>query len=234
VLGRWLAPARRRGVELLDLPETSDDVRAAAMRDLERSNTLFGGARSLLRALRPLLASRGGTTVLDVATGTGDIPARIRAEDSEVRIIGLDGSPALAATAARRTDAALAADALRLPFRDASVDIVTCSQALHHFFDDDARRLISELHRVARGHVVISDLRRSPFAAIGFWIAATLLRFHPVTRRDGVTSVYRGFTGEELRALVSGVTGVTPVIRRGLFWRITATWRVRHDSITTG
>jgi ubiquinone/menaquinone biosynthesis C-methylase UbiE len=232
VLARWLAPARRRGVELLDLPETPDAVRAAAMRDLERSNTLFGGTRSLLRALRPFLTPGNSTTVLDVGTGTGDIPARIRAAHASVRVIGLDASPALAATAARRLDAAVAGDALRLPFRNAAVDIVMCSQALHHFVDEDARRLIAELHRVARGRVVISDLRRSPFAALGFWVAATLLGFHRVTRDDGVTSVYRGFTADELRALVSGVTGITPVIGRDFFWRITATWAVRPDSIT--
>ncbi len=233
MIGRWLAPVRRRGIELLDLPETTDAVRAEAMRDLERSNRMFGGTRSLIRAVKPLVADSHSLTMLDVATGTGDIPARIRKEITPAAfVIGLDGSPALASAARRRLDAAVTGDALRLPFRDASIDIVTCSQALHHFFDEDARRIIAELHRVARRHVVISDLRRSPLAALGFWVAATALRFHPVTRLDGVTSVFRGFTPRELRQLVTEVTGVTPTIRRGLFWRISATWPARHDSIT--
>ena len=231
---RWLAPARRRGVELLDLPDTPDVVRAAAMRDLERSNALFGGRRSVARAVR---AIRGRVSpaprVLDVATGTGDIPADLRAVlGGRATIIGLDASPALAATARARLDAAVAGDALRLPLRDGCADLVLCSQALHHFFGDDPRRLVAELHRVSRGFVVVSDLRRSPLAAAGFWLAATALRFHPVTRRDGVTSVFRGFTATELRDLVRGVTGVTPVIRRGVFWRLSATWPVRQDSIT--
>ncbi len=225
MIGRWLAPARRRGVELLDLPETLDAVRAAAMRDLERSNRLFGGRRALMSVVSQRLPSLArGAVVLDVATGTGDIPARLRGRREDVFVVGLDGSAALATTARGRLDAAVVADALRLPFRDGAIDLVTCSQALHHFFDDDAARLVAELHRVARGHVVISDLRRSPLAAAGFWLAALLLGFHPVTRRDGVTSVYRGFTRAELRELVRQVTGVTPVIQRHLFWRLTAAW----------
>jgi len=34
----------------------------------------------------------------------------------------------------------------------------------------------------------------------------------------------RGFTEPELAALVRDVTGVTPHIRHGSFWRLSATW----------
>ena len=60
--------------------------------------------------------------------------------------------------------------------------------------------------------------------AAGFWIASTALRFHPVTRHDGVVSVLRGFTTAELRALVRAATGTVPRLRRALFWRLTAIW----------
>lgn len=221
-------------MELLDLPETRDDVRAAAMRDLERSNRLFGGRAALLAALAPLLRSLGGrAVVVDVATGTGDIPAAIRRPGEDGFVVGVDASAALALVARARLDAATCANALALPFRDRCADVVTCSQALHHFFGDDARRLVAELHRISRGHVVISDLRRSRLAAWGFWLAATALRFHPVTRADGVTSVFRGFTDDELRGLVREVTGVTPRIRRGMFWRLSATWAVPQHTIRT-
>ena len=234
MIARWLTPPRRRGIELLDLPDTPDAVRAAAMRDLERSNRLFGGRASMIAALKPLLpALPERAVVVDVATGTGDIPASLRAITPGGFVVGLDASAALAGIARARLDAVTAGDALALPLRDRCADVVTCSQALHHFFDDDARRLVAELHRISRGHVVISDLRRSRLAAWGFRLAATALRFHPVTRADGVTSVFRGFTGDELRELVHEVTGVTPVIRRGLFWRISATWAVPPDTIRT-
>lgn len=233
MIARWLTPPRRRGIEVLDLPGTPDDVRRAAMRDVERSNALFGGAESVIRAVLPLLPGpRVPAILLDVATGTGDVPARVRDRTgSALPVFGVDRSLALARRARERLDGAVVGDALRLPFRDRSADVVTCSQALHHFFGDDARRLVAELHRVARGHVIVSDIRRSRLAAIGFWVASVALRFHAVTRRDGVTSVYRGFTAEELRDLVREVTGVTPVIRRGMFWRLSATWAVEVGRI---
>lgn len=233
LIPRWLTPPRRRGVELLDLAETDDAVRVAAMRDVERSNTLFGGTTAVLRTVRAVVPRGARVTVLDVATGTGDIAGRLRTEfGGTAFVLGLDHSPALARVARRRLDAVVVADALALPFRDASVDVVTCSQALHHFFDGDARRLVAELDRVARSVVVVSDIRRSWIAAAGFGLASLALRFHPVTRGDGVTSVFRGFTSGELRDLVREVTGVTPAIRRGIFWRLCATWPARVGRIT--
>jgi ubiquinone/menaquinone biosynthesis C-methylase UbiE len=236
---RWLTPRRRRGVEVLDLPSTSDAVRLAAMRDLERSNRWFGGRTAVMRALRRALTGfppNRPVTFLDVGTGTGDIAAGARALLRTSRpgstTIGLDASPALLGEARRRVDVVVSGDARSLPFRAMSADVVTCSQLLHHFTDDEARLVLAELHRVSRGVVVLADLRRSWLAAAGFFVASLLLRFHPVTRRDGVTSVLRGFTSRELRELVRSATGVAPRVQRSRFWRLTATWDARLGSIS--
>ena len=236
---RWWTPARRRGVELLDDPGIPEAVRSGAMRDVARSNTLFGGARAAVgAALRALDGAAGRIVLLDVATGTGDIPRRIaaavtRARPSRIVVtLGLDRSPALLRDARARLDAVLAADALRIPLRDASVDVVVCSQFLHHFPEDDAVSVVRELHRVARHGVVVSDLGRSWLAAGGFWLASTLLRFHPVTRHDGVVSVLRGFTREDLRRIVRRATGVEPRVGAGVFWRLTAVWHKRPADYT--
>lgn len=227
----WWTPARRRGVEILDNPDTPDDVRADAMADLVRSNKLFGGARAAIRPIRAIIPSLPHEFVaVDIGTGTGDIPHRMRLEAQRagrrVTAIGLDQSEVLARSARQRVDAVVVGDALGIPLRTGSADVVICSQVLHHFFDDDARRVVAELHRVARGWVVIADLRRSWWPFVGFWLAAHALRFNRVTRLDGLTSVLRGFTPDELTRLVRDVTGVTPRVRRGVFWRLSATWRV--------
>jgi ubiquinone/menaquinone biosynthesis C-methylase UbiE len=224
----WLTPGRQRGAEILDDPATPEDVRAAAMADVERSNGLFGGARAVERVVVPLLREGRGGLLLDIGTGRGDIPERIvrrmRRERIEVAAIGLDRSEAAARTA--RAGMAGVANALDLPIRSRSVDVVVCSQVLHHFFDEEMRRVVAELHRVSRGWVVIADLRRGLVPAVGFWLASFVFRFHWATRLDGVTSVMRGFTTAELETLVRSVTGTTPVVRRGLFWRVTAAWKV--------
>ncbi|MEX2178417.1 MAG: methyltransferase domain-containing protein [Gemmatimonadaceae bacterium] len=222
-------PPRRRGVEILDDPGTDDSVRARSMADVVRANTLFGGTRAVLAAVRHLMPRLPTTALLlDVGTGSGDIPDRLRAEarrhGKDLTIIGADLCPALLQANRERFSAAVAADVTRLPVRDGAATLVVCSQLLHHFAEREARAVIAELHRASRGWVVIADLRRSRLAAAGFWTASRLLRFHPVTQHDGVTSVFRGFTMQELATLVRGVTGITPHVRGGVFWRLTATW----------
>lgn len=217
----WLTPARRRGVEMLDDAATPDDVRDRAMDDVARSNRLFGGTRAVLRALESLGDARRAGVLLDVGTGTGDIPGRIAGDATR---IGLDVSESVLRVARRRTDLVVAGSALALPLRDGCADIVICSQLLHHFAERDAVALVRELHRVSRRWVVVSDIRRSWFAAAGFWLASTALGFHPVTRHDGVVSVFRGFTADELRRLVCTATDVEPRVSRLAFWRLTVAW----------
>lgn len=206
------------------------------MADLPRSNALFGGARIVRRALAdvwPALPPRA--TLLDVGTGLGDLAAAAKrwARDAGVELstVGFDVSAELLAEAASRLGATAAGDARDLPFGDASVDVVVCSQLLHHFEDAEARRVVAELHRVARHAVVIGDLRRSWFAAAGFWSASFALRFHPITRHDGVVSVLRGFTPGELDRMVRDATGVMPTVRRGAFWRVSASWRATRPAV---
>jgi hypothetical protein len=80
------------------------------------------------------------------------------------------------------------------------------------------------MHRVARERVVVSDLRRSYLAAAGFWAASWPLGFHPISRHDGVVSVFRGFTADDLQRAVRDAVGVAPAVTRRLGWRVTTSW----------
>jgi len=167
--------------------------------------------------------------LLDVGTGTGDIPeaSRILAAKRGVtlRTIGFDLSPVLVERYRRRNDFVVRGNALKLPFRDSSIDIVMCSQVLHHFPEPEAKKLIAEMNRVARFRVVISDLRRSFIAAGGLWLASFLLSFHSVSRHDGVVSIMRGFVPEELADLVRSAAGITPEVHCRPGFRVTTSWK---------
>ncbi|MDF1506122.1 methyltransferase domain-containing protein, partial [Roseisolibacter sp. H3M3-2] len=220
--------ARRRGVEYLDEPGVDGATVVRSLADVARSNALFGGRRAVLGAVADALDGVREATLLDVGTGMGDIPfhARRLAERRGVRLatVGVELSEPLARAARARVGDVVRADAFALPFADASVDVVTCSQVLHHFADPDAARLLAELQRVARRRVVVGDLRRSWVAAAGFWLASWPLGFHPVTRHDGVVSVLRGFTAAELAALARSAGARAPAVRRRLGWRLVASW----------
>lgn len=224
-----LTPARREGAEILDGDGIDPRVVRRSMRDVARANALFGGASALLAELEPALRRLPSTaTLLDIGTGLGDIPARAtrraRKHGVELHTIGMDIAPDLAAASARKVDAAVCADALRLPFANDSVDVVTCSQVLHHFPGSRGAALLREMNRVARVRAVVSDLRRSWTAAGGLWVASFPLRFHPISRHDGVVSVLRGFTPAELARLVRDAVGVNARVHRRFAFRVTTSW----------
>ena len=224
-----LTPSRVRGVEFLDARDVDPRVRRRSHRDIALSNRLFGGSRAALAELLPTLqGAPRELTLLDVGTGTGDIPARFARLASRrgirVRVIGLDDRRELVAATREWPVEPILADALALPFADGSIDLVCCSQVLHHFADADAVRLVREMHRVAKRRVAIADLRRSWVAAAALWSLSFPLRFHPVSRHDGVVSIFRGFTGAELRRLVRDAVGVAPRVRRRFAYRISASW----------
>jgi SAM-dependent methyltransferase len=225
-----LVPRRRRGVEYLDDPATPPALRERSLRDVRRSNVLLGGSHAVMSELSRLFPSLGASaSLLDVGTGLGDIPARAcliaRRQGVRLATFAVDEAESLARSSRVELDAAVCADARRLPFADDSVDVVTCSQLLHHFAEGEIPLVLRELQRVARHAVVVSDLRRSWIAASGFWLVSWPLGFHAVTRHDGFVSVLRGFTVPELARHVRTAVGHAPVVRRHPGFRVTATWR---------
>lgn len=234
------APPRRYDPEYLDDAAVDDAVVLRSVCDIVRSNRLFGGTRAVLQELRTIFPSLlPHATLLDVGTGLGDIPRAARraagAQGIALDVLGVDGKFVLARASARGLTGARArkpaaalmsvcGSAIQLPFADRSVDIAMCSQLLHHFRGDAARCVIQELNRVARGAVVVCDLRRSWLAAAGFWSASFPLRFHPVTRHDGTVSVMRGFTADELRDTIEDALGIGPVIHHRLGFRLSTSW----------
>ena len=227
-----MVPRRERGVEFMDDPAANEALACRSLADVARSNRLFGGTSAVVAGLAPLIADarRAGRalTLLDVGTGAGDIPERARAvargAGVQLTTVGLEITTSLARAARPRSREALAGDARELPFSSRSVDIVTCSQLLHHFDDAGAAAILAEMQRVARVRVIVADIRRTWFAAGGVWLASWALGFHPVSRHDGVVSVLRGFRVSELAHAVRHATGKAASVRNRPGCRVTASW----------
>jgi demethylmenaquinone methyltransferase/2-methoxy-6-polyprenyl-1,4-benzoquinol methylase len=111
--------------------------------------------------------------VLDVATGTADLALEL-ARQGAVRVIALDFSLAMLRLAARKRAATgrplslLCGDAMRLPFRDASLDACTIAFGLRNL--PDYRGALSEFARVLRpgGRLVVLETTplRGPLAPL--------------------------------------------------------------------
>ena len=231
-----ITPPRRRGVEYLDAPNVDPRLVRRSLADVALANALFGGTRAVLLALEDVLPElAGAATLLDVGSGVGDIAARAREtarrRQIDLSLITIDMAETLAIASRARTGNSVRGTATALPFADRSVDIVMCSQTLHHFDDASAATVLRELDRVARVRVIVADLRRSWLAAAGLWVASFPLGFHPVSRHDGVVSIMRGYAGDELRRLVESAVGQPPNVKRHMGWRVTATWCPRASRV---
>lgn len=108
-----------------------------------------------------LLKPRSGETLLDVGCGTGYFTRRFAGRNAPARVVGLDldfETVRYAAASSPRSIPFVAADACRLPFRDASFDLVISVAALC-FVRDEAQAL-AEMLRVARRRVALGLLNR--------------------------------------------------------------------------
>jgi len=87
-------------------------------------------------ALVPFLVPPGRPLVADVGGGTGALLDAIRSAAPGARVVTLDASAQmLRAARARRGASAVTADAIALPFPDASVDAVILAYVLFHVAD---------------------------------------------------------------------------------------------------
>ncbi|OGU02415.1 MAG: hypothetical protein A2085_07395 [Gemmatimonadetes bacterium GWC2_71_10] len=222
-----------QAAETLDDPRADAGLVVTSLRDIALINRAFGNAAVGARRLAEFWRGepRGATlSLLDVGTGLGDIPraaATLAARQGvTLRLVGLERHAAAARAARERGGlAALIADGRALPFADGAFDLVLCAKLLHHLPGERGRRLVAELNRVARRAVVVLDIRRSPVAAAGIWLASYALLLHPCTRRDALISVFRGFTPAELGRACADA-GVRAEVRRHPGFCLTASWRV--------
>lgn len=112
------------------------------------------------RKVARIVADWKPATLLDLATGTGDLAEAIAKENPDTRITGADFSaPMLDVARARSLPQAewLVADAMAMPFADAAFDVVTVAFGLRNMADWPAA--IREMARVTKpgGHLLVLD-----------------------------------------------------------------------------
>ncbi|MGC2324711.1 MAG: methyltransferase domain-containing protein [Terriglobales bacterium] len=185
--------------ELFDSDRGSAAEIAGSLADLRMFNRWFGGVATTCHLVRQIARRTGAKelSLLDVGGASGDVPQhvarRLAREGVHVEFVVIDHSPAHL----NGTRHAVAGDALALPFRDHSFDLVSSSLFAHHLEPGELVRFVNESLRVARVAALVNDLRRSPVHLALTYAGFALYRSR-LTRHDAPASVRRAYTPKEM------------------------------------
>lgn len=175
-----------------------------SLRDLCRINRWFGGVGTTRKLIERVASATGRKhfSVLEVAAGFGDVSKtagmQLAHEGISLDVTDLDRVP----SHLLRGNRAVVADALALPFQDNSFDLVSCSLFAHHLEPDELAGFTHEALRVSRCAVLINDLIRHPLHVAAVYAGFPLMRSY-VSRVDGLASVRRAYTPDEMKSILS-------------------------------
>jgi hypothetical protein len=181
--------------ELLDEHDAPREDMERSLRDLRRFNRWAGGTRTYLRLLHRFAPN--AKIVVDLGAGTADL---LDALPPDVMTIGVDLNIKHLLYERKRSRAMrVVADANQLPFRDASVDVVTSSHFFHHFEPEENASILRGALRIARIGAIASDTERHRLPFLFVKLLGVLHVVGRITVFDAPASVARGYTADEAR-----------------------------------
>jgi len=207
--------------ELLDTDSGTPSEVAASIRDLRWFNRWFGGVSTVVRLVRIAAGEQKRMSILDVAAGEGFVPKMLQRHlpQLELDVTLLDRVPSHLAV--NGTTRSICADALALPFRPSSFDLVSCSLFVHHLAPEQVVFFVKEALRVCRIAVLIHDLIRDPLH-LAFAYAGLPLYRSRLTRHDALASVRQAYTVDEMRAFLQQTGAARVETFRKYFFRMGA------------
>jgi 2-polyprenyl-3-methyl-5-hydroxy-6-metoxy-1,4-benzoquinol methylase len=196
-------------LEMMDRPQP---ISPELERDLERIRQLnrwFGSYRLVLSFMRRWIKPGARMRVVDLATGSGDIPRLTvdfaRNIGAHIAIEAVDRQSATLEIATK-----LSAGYPEISYHEANIlewncaqayDIALCSLTLHHFSDENAVNVLRRCRQLSRRFVLVSDLRRGFLLRAGVYLLTGLIFREPMTRFDARLSAARAFSFAEMRDL---------------------------------
>jgi 2-polyprenyl-3-methyl-5-hydroxy-6-metoxy-1,4-benzoquinol methylase len=205
IMKRRFDPAE---LELMDRTQPVTPELMSDLRNLRQLNRYFGSYRLIEHFLRCWLKPGSRVRIVDLATGSGDIPRLVvdyaRRIDAAVTVDAIDQQSSTLEVARE-----LSGDYSEIEFIEGDIltfarepyDIVLCSLALHHFAEEKAVALLRHCREISKKYVLVSDLRRGWLATLGVYLLTTLFFREPMTRTDARLSAERAFSFREFKSL---------------------------------
>lgn len=226
--------------EWLDDPSFDERLRVRTLDRLDRMNEAIGAYDAFFAAIEPAIerarsAGVARPTIVDLASGHAmfavALALRFGAREGRVRVIATDLVPEyLELGRARARKLAMNDDMIAFMPQDAldlrdlpakiggPIDVVTCTQTLHHFPPGMVARLFAAASAAARYGAVLVDGERNPFAlAMIAGVSVALGRGSVPFLHDAFVSMRRMYTEQELALFARLAPGPERAIERGWY-----------------
>ncbi len=196
--------------ELMDDPLIEKGALQTALSDISKVNRLLGGnaitKQSVYRLLKESSTSKE-YVILDLGCGDGEMLREIadlfRKKGLNGKFIGVDLNSACIEQAKYLSEAYPEIsfekkNILEVEPSDFSCDIIISTLTLHHLEDIEIKRVMNKCVTLASIGIVINDLHRSALAYYLFKVFSFFFIKGHIAKNDGLVSIKRGFTKQEL------------------------------------
>jgi SAM-dependent methyltransferase len=201
---------RTTSTEIMDDFSLEGEELREALDKIASINQLLGGNKVTLDGIQQLLGNvslNETITIVDIGCGNGDMLRTLAqyAEKSGLvfELIGIDANGftvnhAQQLSAEYENISFRCEDIFDPSFKEVKADLFLCTLTLHHFKNEEIEYLLPLFYKNARLGIVINDLQRSGLAYRLFQLLCFVFRLNMMSREDGLISILRGFTKEEL------------------------------------
>lgn len=198
--------------EIMDDFELQGKELKKTLNDLDKVNKWLGGNKVSIEGLESVLKSTcfaQPVRIMDVGCGNGSLLKEIaeygRKNGIQMQLSGIDANPYTIELARQNTSSYpeitfKALDIFSEDFKYQKVDIIFCTLTLHHFSDPEILQILENFTQIAEMGIVINDLHRSRVAYFLFRIFCKVFIDNEIAKKDGLTSILRGFKKEDLKA----------------------------------
>ncbi|MDR9456277.1 MAG: methyltransferase domain-containing protein [Salegentibacter sp.] len=205
------------------------------LKDLENINKWLGGNKVTLSGIKKIQRENPQEqewNIVDVGCGNGAMLREIaqwgKKNNIELKLTGVDANIHAISIAKRLSEnypniEFKVMDVFSESYRKQNFDIVLCTLTLHHFTDPQIINLLKLFHRQAKYGVLINDLHRSKIAYRLFQVFCRVFIRNEIARKDGLTSILRGFKKSDLERFSAKI----PASQAEIKWK----WAFRYQWI---
>ena len=216
----FLSQRDTKSRERMDDPDCDLDELRNTYQQFSTVNSLITRWKKIYeREIRPDLQYGATQTLLDIGFGGGDIPLKLAAWAGEdgynLNVTAIDPDPR-------------AFDFVQDLNRDRSVtfmqcalsdldpekqkfDFVVSNHLLHHLSEENLFNILDQAQNLSQNMVIFNDIHRSDWAYLFFNLLSRPIFRSSFITDDGLTSIKRSYTAEELLAVVPDGWQVTSV-----------------------